>query len=215
MKPTTTLADRLGAALLPPGATRGGDTPTTADRILDAAAQRYVEVGIQATTMSSIASAAGVSREWLYRNFSNKQSVLQAVVERELRRFIEGLANSVDWSGDVAELLTEAFVYCVEFFRDRPAIQGLVDHGALGGVGNFRTRAVEIVGLAVRSCADYLVDLGGYEPARAQIVAEALVRLVGSTLVAPQGLVDLHDDATLRRFAHSVVPAIATCEVDT
>lgn len=206
----TTLADRLGAALLAPGAHDSEDGGrSTSDRLLDAAARRFATVGIAATTMSSIASEAGLSREWLYRKFSNKEAVVHALVQRELRRFIDGLAASVEWGGDVAAMLTEAFVYCVEFFRDRPVIEGLLGGDvAPPGMGAVRERANEIVGLAVRSCADYLVDLGGFDADRAVVVSESLVRLVGSTLVAPKAALDLHDPVVLRAYAGSVVTAI-------
>jgi AcrR family transcriptional regulator len=184
------------------------DGRSTVDRLLDAAALRFVAVGVRATTMSSIASAAGLSRESLYRRFASKELVVDALVQRELRRFIDGLAAGVDWGGDATALLTEAFVYCVEFFRDRPALEVLVDREAPLGLGEIRARANAIVGLATRTCADYLVDLGGFDAERARLVAETLVRLVGSTLVAPRGSLDLHEPAVLRRYAAQVVPAI-------
>jgi AcrR family transcriptional regulator len=63
------LAERLQMALLDiepqPAA-----APTAVDRILDAAARRFAEVGVDGTTMSSIAAEAHLSREWLYRHFS-------------------------------------------------------------------------------------------------------------------------------------------------
>ena len=202
-----TLAERLGAALLP-AADASEDPQSTADRILDAATRRFVEVGIGATTMSSIATTVGLSREWVYRNFANKQAVVQAVLERELRRFIDGLARSVTWDRDVAARLTDTFVYCVEYFRDQPVVQGLLGRDLPGGINVAGPHAIDIVGVAVSSCADYLVELGGFERARADVVAETLVRLVGSTLVVPRATLDLHDPIVLRSFAARVVPAI-------
>ena len=105
-------------------------------------------------------------------------------------------------------MLTETFVYCVEVFRDRPVIDGLLGQGATMGPKDFRARASVIVGLATRSCAGYLVDLGGFDASRASFISETLVRLVGSTLVVPAAQVDLHDPTVLREFAARVVPAV-------
>ncbi len=213
MASNPTLADRLGAALLPPDDPEGNEESeqSTADRILDAATRRFAAVGIKATTMSSIAAEAGLSREWLYRHHSNKEAVVTAVVHRELRRFIDGLATGVPWTDDVAEMLTETFVYCVEFFRDRPIVEGIVDRDIRASPDELRAHASAIVALAVRSCIDYLVELGGFDVARATVISESLVRLVGSTLLAPTAALDLHDPAVLRDYAGRVVPAIVRC----
>lgn len=206
----TSLASRLHAALLHDDHAEGEAPRSTADLVLDAATRRFIDVGIKATTMSSIATEAEISREWLYRHFSSKGAVLTALVQRELRRFIDGLAASVEWNDDVSEMLTETFVYCVEFFRDLPEIDGLVSQGGTMSAAEIRTRSSEIVTLATRSCADYLVDLGGFDPQRAVFIAETLVRLVGSTLVVPAAQVDLHDPTVLRDFAARVVPAVVS-----
>lgn len=210
MDANATLADRLGAAFFTGPELEVIEEPaeSTADRLLDAAIRRFTGSGIKATTMTSIAAEAGLSREALYRHFSNKDAVLDAVVHRELRRFIDGLAASIEWSDDVVEMMTETFVYCVEFFRDRPAIDGLMDRDSTGGPDEIRARAGAIVGLASRVCADYLADLGGFDTDQAAAIAETLARLVGSTLVAPRGGLDLYEPSVLRSYAGRVVPAI-------
>ncbi len=211
MRSDATLAARLQATLLPEDErdeTDAASPPSTPDRILDAAVRRFTEVGIDSTTMSSIAAEAGLSREWVYRHFANRDAIVAAAVQRELHRFIDGLAATVDWNGDVPATLTETFVYCVEFFRDHPVVDGVVDRGIDVGDGDLRARASTIVGLAVRTCAGYLVDPGGFDEVSATVIAETLTRLVGSTLIAPDAELDLHDPAVLRAYAERIVPAI-------
>ena len=55
------------------------DEPTSVDRILDAAHAAFAESGVGATTMTRIARDAGVSREWLYRQFANRDAVNAAL----------------------------------------------------------------------------------------------------------------------------------------
>ncbi len=208
-----TLAGRLEAALLPSEELEVDEEPeqSTPERILDAATRRFAEVGITATTMSSIATEAGLSREWLYRHYSNKDAVLTAVVHRELRRFIDGLAASIEWNDDVVAMLTETFVYCVEFFRDLPVIESLVDRDITSSPDELRSRASALVAVATRSCSGYLVDPGGFDPQSAAVIAETFSRLIGSTLLVPSAELDLHDPAVLRDYAARIVPAVVRC----
>lgn len=64
--------------------------PTTNDVILDAAEDCFALVGVQATTIDDIATAAGVSRITVYRRVGNRDevilSVLLRVVDRHLAR---------------------------------------------------------------------------------------------------------------------------------
>jgi AcrR family transcriptional regulator len=53
--------------------------------------------------MSSIAAEAGLSREWLYRHFPNRDAVVAGVAQRELRRFIDGLAIRATDHTDVVD----------------------------------------------------------------------------------------------------------------
>jgi len=202
------LAERLQTALLPSADPAGEPAPSAADRILDAATRRFAEVGVDRTTMSSIAKEASLSREWLYRHFPNRDAVVAAVVQRELRRFIDGLAIRASDHTDVVDALTDAVVYSVEFLRDQRILTGIVDRDLRFAASDVREHAGALVGVAVRTCAGYLIDRGGYDAATATVIAETLTRLVGSTVVAPRAELDLHDPTTLRSYARRVVPAV-------
>jgi len=56
--------------------------PDTATRILDAAKKLFAERGYAATTTRSIAEAAGVNEVTLFRRFSSKAGILNALGER-------------------------------------------------------------------------------------------------------------------------------------
>ena len=61
---------------------------STRERILDAAWQITSEQGWSAITMSRLGEAAGVSRQSVYNEFGTKQQVAEALVARELQRFL-------------------------------------------------------------------------------------------------------------------------------
>ena len=52
------------------------------DRLIDAAETCLRAKGIRSTTVSEVAEVAGVSRGWLYRHFSDKNSLLGAAIVR-------------------------------------------------------------------------------------------------------------------------------------
>jgi AcrR family transcriptional regulator len=61
----------------------------TTERILDGAASAFAKAGFAGTSMEEIASAAGVSKLLLYRDFAGKRELYQAVLERTLARINE------------------------------------------------------------------------------------------------------------------------------
>jgi AcrR family transcriptional regulator len=61
----------------------------TTGRILDGAAAAFAKAGFAGTSMEEIASAAGVSKLLLYRDFAGKRELYQAVLERSLARIDE------------------------------------------------------------------------------------------------------------------------------
>ncbi|MBO0870814.1 MAG: TetR/AcrR family transcriptional regulator [Micromonosporaceae bacterium] len=66
-----------------------GRREQTVARILDGAAAAFAKGGFAGTSMEEIASAAGVSKLLLYRDFAGKQELYQAVLERTLNRVVE------------------------------------------------------------------------------------------------------------------------------
>jgi AcrR family transcriptional regulator len=61
-----------------------GRREETTQRILDGAAAAFAKGGYAGTSMEDIATAAGVSKLLLYRDFAGKRELYQAVLERTL-----------------------------------------------------------------------------------------------------------------------------------
>ena len=72
------------------------ETKTTRDALLDAAYDVILAGDWQRARMVDVAAAAGVSRQTLYNEFGNKDSLAQALAEREAQRFIEGTNRFID-----------------------------------------------------------------------------------------------------------------------
>jgi AcrR family transcriptional regulator len=60
--------------------------------LLDGAARAFADAGLRATTMQSIARAAGVAKGTLYNHFRTKDEVARTLLARELRRLADAAA---------------------------------------------------------------------------------------------------------------------------
>ncbi len=56
------------------------------ERILDAALTRVLQVGIRRASLDDIARRAGVNRVTIYRRFTTKENLIDAMLAREIQR---------------------------------------------------------------------------------------------------------------------------------
>ncbi|MFP6561089.1 TetR/AcrR family transcriptional regulator [Paraburkholderia sp. B3] len=78
----------------PRGRRRASADPDVRERLLACATQLFADQGIAATTMAQIAAAAGVTSAMVHYYFTNREKLLDAVVEERIARAIEFV-----WSG--------------------------------------------------------------------------------------------------------------------
>lgn len=63
----------------------GARAESQRERILDAAQKCFIERGFHAASIASIAKTAGMSAGLMYRYFENKNAIVKAIIERELK----------------------------------------------------------------------------------------------------------------------------------
>ena len=121
------------------------------ERILDAAASLFAEIGVQATTTNAIAARAETSIGSLYQFFPNKDAVLHALNARYLEQLQE-VCDSLLVPGADDELLSQLVERIVkalyDFHAHHPGFQA-VFYGAHGSVElseAAHSAATEIVG---------------------------------------------------------------------
>jgi len=85
----------------PRGRRRAGTDLDMRERLLASATQLFGEQGIAATTMAQIAEAAGVTSAMVHYYFTNREKLLDAVVEERIARSIAFVWESVE--GEVAQ----------------------------------------------------------------------------------------------------------------
>lgn len=106
--------------------TRGAGRPSGEDRdlreaLLDAAIQRFVRVGIGATSLRSIADEAGVTPAMLHYYFGDKERLVQALIGERLAPALTQVQERMQAAGDDPAKLIECFVRGIgEVIRTHP-----------------------------------------------------------------------------------------------
>ena len=91
-------------------------TPTTAtDRILDSAEALFFTDGIAVTGVDRVADSAGVAIATLYKHVGSKDGLLQAVLTRRLRSWIEQWDAAIDAAESPRERLLAIFDALADF----------------------------------------------------------------------------------------------------
>ncbi|MFJ2649832.1 TetR/AcrR family transcriptional regulator [Streptomyces sp. NPDC087420] len=103
--------------------------PTAREALLDAAQSALAELPWQAVRMVEVASAAGVSRQTLYNEFSGKDGLARALVRREADlylRGVEGQLAGTDTPAEPADRLAAVAEWTVARAGDRPLLRALL-----------------------------------------------------------------------------------------
>lgn len=210
------LARQLLRRLPHPGSvsTGGSRTPAAPDlerKVLDAAAYRFAQQGVTATTMSQLAKDAGISREWLYRHYENRNAVLAALALREIHVLLHGIAERAAAAGDVVDSVVDAFTYAVSEVRDHPLLQRIVESEPQRLTGTATVHGDAVFEVAVDAVTALLMTIGEVAEARARLLGETLVRLALATVIAP-GALRSPDD--LAAYIRALTTALLTTSVE-
>ncbi|MFD0537453.1 TetR/AcrR family transcriptional regulator [Actinomadura luteofluorescens] len=91
----------------------------TRERIIDAAEACFGRFGVAKTTVEDIAAAAKLSRATVYRSVTGgRDELILAVVVRDLRRFLDRLAERLRRERSVSEAIVEGTLDAVTFVRE-------------------------------------------------------------------------------------------------
>lgn len=200
---TAVLADALAA----------GDSPDpTTERILDAARDQFATFGLRRSTVEDVARRARVGRVTVYRRFDTKNTLVEAVLVRECRRFLAAFDAEVAPLPTMEERIVAGFVVAL---RDaRTALIGrLIQLEPETALPFLTTRGGPILGVI----RDYLAASFGRAPDATAVdadegaqVAEIFVRLTVSFLLTPQSIVPVDDEAQAREFARRFLAPMVT-----
>ena len=167
------------------------------DRLVEAAAAITCEAGWSAVTMSKVAARAGVSRQTVYNELGSKPALGQAMVLRELERFLAVVAAELDSHDDLVEAIRSAAEKILVMAAENPLLHaglasapsGSGDGSANGAQLPFRTTdAAPVIGAATAVIADRVPSRYpalGLTVRELGVAIDAIVRLVLSHVMQP------------------------------
>jgi AcrR family transcriptional regulator len=186
-------------------APRLGASDVTAERILDAALVELGARGIGASTADDIASRAGVGRVTVFRKFGSKDGLVQALVVRELQRFIATVDAAIEPIDDPAERVAEAFVATVRTSASHPLVARLARFEPGAALERLAVGDPSPLDLARAYVAGKICEDGVTPPDRAAELADVLTRLATMYVLVPSRAADLSTDEGARDFARRVL----------
>jgi AcrR family transcriptional regulator len=96
------------------------------DRLLDAARECVLAVGVRRTTVTDVARRAGVSRMTLYRRFPDLEALLSALMTREFGRLVAEARNGAEGTS-ARERVVTTVVRGARSLAEDPLFSRLVD----------------------------------------------------------------------------------------
>jgi AcrR family transcriptional regulator len=192
-----TSPDELLARLAAPEG--GADDLDT--RILDAALAEFETYGLRRVSVEDVAKRAGVARTTIYRRFTNKEQLLQAVILRECHRFLTAIAEATEDLESAEDAVVEGFVVGLRSARTHPLMTRVLESEPEAFLPQLSMNG----GAVMLAARDILADrLRRARPGDAQdhnTVAEVLLRLAVSLLLLPGGGLRLDGEDAIRAFA--------------
>jgi AcrR family transcriptional regulator len=165
---------------------------TTRERIVEAAVVMTTESGWSGVTMAALAERVGVSRQTVYNELGSKEGLAEAVILRELARFLSVVETAFDAHPDVLVDAIRAATYGVlDLAQDNKLLHAVVSatHGAdteLLPLLTTHSESLLSVAKAVvtERVTPYEIGLDG---ARLDTAIDVVVRVVLSHVMQPSG----------------------------
>ncbi|MDA8043880.1 MAG: TetR/AcrR family transcriptional regulator [Actinomycetota bacterium] len=190
------------------------EEPRTSDRIrdalLDATGALLAEQGVGGWSVEDVAGRAGVGRATVYRRFAGREELVTEAIRRDARRFFAAITESVASVPGLEDKVVAGFATGVGLAR-RSALGTLLARDPAAALALLSS--VPLLTLATRALTERYEALVGppTDPdwtARVEAVAEALIRLGLSFVVAP-GPVGDDLQAAQRRMEAVVRPLLS------
>lgn len=195
--------------------TADGGYDAKATEIIDAALRQFELFGAARSTVDDIARRAKVSRVTVYRRFPGKEALVNAVILRELRRFLVNLDAVIKSYEDPNEKLVGGFLFTLKAMRSSRLLQRLLESEPEMVLPYVTTNGSPIIRAGRDHLAGYLIGFASeFDDRRSEeellTVAEVAVRLILSFILTPEATVDLDDPEKAREFARRYLRPLLT-----
>ena len=160
------------------------------DRLCDAAVGVITSEGWARVTMARLADEVGVSRQTVYNEIGTKADLAEAVVLRELDRFLAGVVRSFDENPtDLIQAIRDSARWVLKYAQDNALLHAVVSatHGADTELLPLLTTHAEPLLVGAKAVireriVGYRIEL---EPHQLDASIDMVVRLVLSHVMQP------------------------------
>lgn len=189
--------------------------------VLTAALQAFLDFGIKRTSMVEVARRGGLSLATLYRRFSSKSDLIEAVGLQQTRDFIESVdaavQRQVEKNAGAEEQIVELFVAFLHGLRGNELLDRLLNTEPEIVLPYLTTKGAPVIELGRDYLAEFITRLQDegklpvYDPLP---LAEMIARTALSLALTPQTVIPLGDDIAVRRYARDHVVVSFRVPVD-
>ena len=168
------------------------------ERLLSSAAEITCDAGWAAVTMGKVATRAGVSRQTVYNELGSKPALGQAMVLRELERFLAIVERELDTHDDLVAAIRSAAEQILLMAAENPLLHALLASAHSVSRGNeaasntdllpFLTTDAQPLIEAATAVIDVRVDRFpelDLDPHQRAVAIDSIVRLVLSHVMQP------------------------------
>ena len=189
----------------------GGNTAEqTREILLDAAERSFRVRGHRASTMETIAQDAGYSRAALYRQFPNRESLDEALIQRTTHRHMARLLERhQDTTGPVSVIVDTLVIVATELAHD-PLLKTISEAADEGSIAQMLANSTAVRQLAEPLIEAMLREDAGQHFRRGINAADVTQFLIATALSLLLGIVPDSENADVARHYIEVfvLPAI-------
>lgn len=160
------------------------------DRLFDAAAGVFADLGWRNLTMAKIADRAGVSRQTVYNEFGTKQQLAELLVMREVDGFLDVVRQSFEEETVFVEAVRSALRGALEAAEKNALLRSVLESGHIGDTDllPFITQSQGLIDRATEFLFEQVIthfpDLA-LRDVQLAVALESVVRLVLSHVTQP------------------------------
>jgi AcrR family transcriptional regulator len=151
------------------------------EQLISVARSLFASRGFEGTSVEEIAARAQVSKPVVYEHFGGKEGLYAVVVDREVRRLLEGIRGSLT-SGRQRELIEQAALALLDYIEhNTDGFRILARDSSVGSTsGSFATILSDIASQVEGILVDEFKKRG-LDPKTAPMYAQMLVGMVALT----------------------------------
>lgn len=183
------------------------------ERILDTALVEISEGGLRRFTVDGLSKRVGLSRVTIYRHFPGKDGILEAVLLRELRRFMLQVGEVVARYDTLDRRVIEGSVFALTWLRQHKLLNRLLRNEPELILPLLTTQGAPVI----EAARDFITSFSRprdsteslhLDSLQWQVLGEMLARLILSLVLTPESTVELQTEEQIRAFGEKYVGAV-------